>query len=169
MARPNIDDLLAAMFGQRGRRTIVTTDPAVGIYVDGVYYGRTGRVVISIERVEVLRGPRRVRCSARTDRWCLRRSSTVGKDPPVPPKSVGNYGRTNPRATERRSATSSTPAVSIKRSGGYGGGRFRHGQGNRSSARTTARARAAGCAGRRATTSKPRVDYAPRRRCRTTS
>src|SRR5262245_58734460 len=39
---------------------IVTTDPAVGIYVDGVYYGRTtGGVVdmLDIERVEVLRGP----------------------------------------------------------------------------------------------------------------
>jgi iron complex outermembrane receptor protein len=39
---------------------IVTTDPGVGIYVDGIYYGRTtGGVVdmLDIERVEVLRGP----------------------------------------------------------------------------------------------------------------
>ena len=39
---------------------IVTTDPAVGIYVDGIYFGRTtGGVVdlLDIERVEVLRGP----------------------------------------------------------------------------------------------------------------
>jgi iron complex outermembrane receptor protein len=39
---------------------IVTSDPAVGIYVDGIYYGRTtGGVVdlLDIARVEVLRGP----------------------------------------------------------------------------------------------------------------
>ena len=39
---------------------IVTTDPAVGIYVDGVYLGRNmgaNMDLLNIERVEVLRGP----------------------------------------------------------------------------------------------------------------
>lgn len=37
-----------------------TSDPAVGIYIDGVYYGRTvGSVmdIVDLERIEVLRGP----------------------------------------------------------------------------------------------------------------
>jgi len=39
---------------------IITTDPGVGIYIDGVYYARsTGGVLdlLDVERVEVLRGP----------------------------------------------------------------------------------------------------------------
>ncbi len=39
---------------------IITTDPGVGIYVDGVYFARmTGSVmdIVDLERVEVLRGP----------------------------------------------------------------------------------------------------------------
>ena len=39
---------------------LITTDPGVGVYLDGVYFGRsTGGVldVVGLERVEVLRGP----------------------------------------------------------------------------------------------------------------
>jgi iron complex outermembrane receptor protein len=47
---------------------LLTTDPAVGLYVDGVYLARTfgtNLELTEIQRVEVLRGPQG-RCSART-------------------------------------------------------------------------------------------------------
>jgi iron complex outermembrane receptor protein len=40
--------------------TLITRDPSVGVYIDGVYWGRTiGNLidVLDIERIEVLRGP----------------------------------------------------------------------------------------------------------------
>ena len=40
--------------------TLTTTDPGVGIYVDGVYYGRAqGGImdIVDLDRIEVLRGP----------------------------------------------------------------------------------------------------------------
>ncbi len=42
----------------------IGTDPAVAVYVDGVYVGRSGSAMLhfnDIERVEVLRGPQAVR------------------------------------------------------------------------------------------------------------
>ena len=50
-------------FQLRGIRTDdfgIGTDPAVGVYVDGVYAGRGGGVLLpftDVERIEVLKGP----------------------------------------------------------------------------------------------------------------
>ena len=55
----------------------VGTDPAVGVYVDGVYSARSGASLLAfndIERIEVLKG-RRARCSAATAPPARSRSS----------------------------------------------------------------------------------------------
>jgi iron complex outermembrane receptor protein len=107
---------------------IVTTDPAVGIYVDGVYYGRTtGGVVdmLDIERVEVLRGPQGTLFGKNTIGGALNIvSSPVGKDfAGTGEVTAGNYGRVNFRGDLNVPLTDTLGgrlAVSVKRSDGYG-------------------------------------------------
>jgi len=55
----------------------VGTDPAVGVYVDGIYAARSGASLLAfndIERIEVLKGPQ-ARCSGATARPARSRSS----------------------------------------------------------------------------------------------
>ena len=76
-----------------------TTEPGVGIYVDGVYYGRTVGSVLSLvdfERVEVLRGPQ----------GTLFGRNTIG----------GAISITTKKPTDERQAALSTPHLRWRKS-----------------------------------------------------
>jgi iron complex outermembrane receptor protein len=107
---------------------IVTTDPGVGIYVDGVYYGRTtGGVVdlLDIERIEVLRGPQGTLFGKNTIGGALNVvSSPVGTELAGSAEvTAGRYDRINFRGDLNVPLTDTLGArlaVSTKNSDGYG-------------------------------------------------
>jgi len=107
---------------------IVTADPAVGIYVDGVYYGRTtGGVVdlLDIERVEVLRGPQGTLFGKNTIGGAVNVVSAPVQDEFGGSAEVmtGSYDRLNFRGdinVPLSDTLAARVAVSTKRSDGYG-------------------------------------------------
>jgi iron complex outermembrane receptor protein len=107
---------------------IVTTDPGVGIYVDGIYYGRTtGGVVdmLDIARVEVLRGPQGTLFGKNTIGGALSIISATPDDEfgGVAELAFGRFDRTTFRGTLNVPMSESLFgrfAVSTKRSNGYG-------------------------------------------------
>jgi iron complex outermembrane receptor protein len=107
---------------------IVTTDPGVGIYVDGIYYGRTtGGVVdmLDIERVEVLRGPQGTLFGKNTIGGAINVvSARPGEElRGTAELTAGNYGRVNFRGDLNVPLAENLYgrfAVSTKNSDGYG-------------------------------------------------
>ena len=87
-----------AMRGQFARDTTPTVDPAVGVYLDGVYLGRmTGSNLdlVDMERVEILRGPQGTLYGRNTIGGAI---NLISKLPTEIPEgsvtgTVGNYGR----------------------------------------------------------------------------
>lgn len=107
---------------------IVTTDPGVGIYVDGIYYGRTtGGVVdmLDIERVEILRGPQGTLFGKNTIGGAINVVSAKPDDEfgGTVELTAGNFGRLNFRGDLNVPLTDNLYgrfAVSTKNSDGYG-------------------------------------------------
>jgi iron complex outermembrane receptor protein len=100
----------------RGIRTAdfgIGTDPAIGVYVNGVYMARSGASLLTfndVERIEVLRG-RRARCSGATARRVRSRSSRDSR-PTISTGSSSSGWATTASSGPRAWSTCRCPAAS---------------------------------------------------------
>lgn len=108
---------------------LATTDPGVGIYIDGIYYPRSiGSVMdlLDLERVEVLRGPQGTLFGKNTIGGAINMVSSKPRDQAggYGELTIGNYNRVNFRGTVDQpliaNVLNSRISVVSKKADGYG-------------------------------------------------
>ncbi|MFV1998479.1 MAG: TonB-dependent receptor, partial [Acidiferrobacterales bacterium] len=108
---------------------LITTDPGVGIYLDGVYLARTSGAILDlmdVERIEILRGPQGTLYGKNTIGGAINVVSAMptGESGGRIDLITGRYGRIDARATVEIPIVADTlaakVAVSSKNRDGYG-------------------------------------------------
>src|SRR3546814_7531984 len=105
------------MRGQVQTDLVATSDPAIGVYLDGVYLGRgngSALTTLDLERIEVLRGPQGTLFGRNTTGGAL---NIVSKDPSDQIEGfvsarIGNYDSFEMRSEEHTSELQSLMRIS---------------------------------------------------------